>query len=397
MSDPSTDETTQAQALQELVLARPTPYTLVAQAALEGPARRLMSGRMDLAADVWLEIAPDGVTLHGTGAAFIEGDPDEGFAESAASAEPGPGGSRRLSPGQLLHVGTSVYRMGYSPVLAYLEGLTPPHRGECWPLSGESLTVGRPGRRPNDISLVDPTVSRAQASISYAKGCFTLTCEAKATVNGRLVDGKTLLRNGDLLGFGRQLLRFQSAQDRFGTGQGSIFFCDVWDYSGLFAERPLQDVAQQMNEFYVCAGECVEACEGLVLRYVGDALLAVFSDPGHADRAVEAGIFLQQKLDEKNRSWTGRGLPALKVGVGIGSGEFALGHMGFAGHIEFGALGQDVNLAARIEKLTREQGAKVLLAQSTRRLLKEELSLRSLGPVTLKGIEDPVEVFEVLL
>jgi class 3 adenylate cyclase len=281
-------------------------------------------------------------------------------------------------------------------VLAYLEGLTPPHKGDCWPLDGNEVCMGRSGKRDNTISLTDKSVSREQARLGYSKGRFVLTAEAKCTVNGRPVEGKVVLRNGDLLGFGRQLLRFQSAQDSFGTGKGSIFFCDVWDYSKLFCDRAVQDVAAQMNEFYEVAGEAVEGQGGLVLRYVGDALLAAFSEIGHADAAVAAGISLQQRLLEKNQNWVARGLPALQVGVGISSGEFAMGHMGFGGYIEFGALGQDVNMAARIEKLTRDNGARILIAAATQELLREPLSTRSLGAFSLKGLEADVEVFEVL-
>ncbi len=305
-----------------------------------------------------------------------------------------------LQVGDVIDVAGSSFCVERSQMLAFLEGLTPPHQGMCWPLSLECATIGRPGKRENSVPLLDRTVSREQAKLDYVQDRFVLTAEAPSsttTVNGRAVERKTVLRNGDLLGFGQQILRFQSAQDTFGSRKGTVFFCDVWDYSKLFHERAVHDVALQMKEFYEAAGESIETQNGLVLRYIGDALLASFSEPGHADSAVLAGKDLHRRLALLNESWVDRGMPALKVGVGINSGEFALGHMGFAGYIEFGALGADVNMAARIEKLTRENEAKILIGESTKALMGQTDGLVSIGKMSLKGAESEMEVFEVFL
>lgn len=372
------DDATQMQTLGDLGGGRPSEFLLVRQEG--GATRRLLSTRNSLGRSAWLAVENDGVRLQGE--ALVNGQPPS---------------DQLLGDGDLVEVEGESYLLRRSPVLAYLEGLTPPHKGDCWALDSEPVLVGRPGKRDNGISLMDKTVSRAQAQVVYSKGRFLLTAEARSTVNGREVEEKVVLRNGDLVGFGHQLLRFQSAGDGFGTGKGTILFCDVWDYSSLFSERSVQDVAGQMNEFYEACGAAVEGNEGLVLRYVGDALLSAFSDKDHADAAVAAAIDLHARLDEKNADWQARGLPPLRVGVGISSGEFAMGHVGFAGYIEFGALGQDVNMAARIEKLTRENGARILLARSTFDLLTRPPSLRSLGQFALKGIEPEIEVFEVLI
>lgn len=376
-SDPG-DDATQMQTLADLGKGRPSEYLLVSRDT--GETRRVLSTRTGLGGSAWVFFEDHGVRLQGE--VLVNGQ--------SYSGQP-------LGDGDQLEAGGVRYQLRHSPVLAYLEGLTPPHKGDCWALDQDPVLVGRPGRRDNAISLSDKTVSRAQAQIVYSKGRFLLAAEARTTVNGREVEEKVVLRNGDLVGFGHQLMRFQSAGDGFGTGKGTILFCDVWDYSSLFTDRSVQDVAAQMNEFYEACGAAVEGNDGLVLRYVGDALLSAFSDSDHADAAVAAAVELHARLDEKNAAWSERGLPLLRVGVGISSGEFAMGHVGFAGYIEFGALGQDVNMAARIEKLTRENGARILLAKSTHDLLKRPPILRSLGPFALKGIEPEIEVFEVLL
>ena len=377
---PLPDDITQTQTLGDLGKGRPSEYLLTCQAT--GHSSRLLSTRTNLTPNVWVAADNNAIRMHANDAVKVNGQPFSG--------DP-------LVDGDTLEVDGASYRLQRSPMLAYLEGLTSPHKGDCWALDKEPVLVGRPGKRDNQISLMDQTVSRAQAQVAYSKGRFMLMSEARSTVNGRVVEEKVVLRNGDLLGFGHQLMRFQSSADSFGSGKGTILFCDVWDYSGMFTNRSVQDVAAQMNEFYEACGAAVENNSGLVLRYVGDALLSAFSDKGHADSAVAAAIELHTRLEGKNQAWAARGLPALRVGVGISSGEFAMGHVGFAGYIEFGALGQDVNMAARIEKLTRDNGARILLGQSTQEQLTNPASLRSLGPFALKGIEQEIEVFEVLL
>ena len=303
-----------------------------------------------------------------------------------------------LTPGQTLAYKKLDFLLEQVEMLAILEGLTPPHKGDCWPLGNEEAQIGRPGKRSNLVELLDRTVSRAHATIRYAQDRFVVepdTGASKTTVNGRPVDSKTVLRNGDLVGFGQQILRFQSTNDTFGSRFGTIFFCDVWDYSKMFHDRSVQEVAAQMKEFYECAGEAVEEQRGLVLRYIGDALLASFSENGHADAAVEAGRNLLQRLEKLNADWEARGVPPMRVGVGLNSGEFALGHMGFAGYIEFGALGPDVNMAARIEKLTREHDCSLLVGDSTFQLLERQEGLVSIGSVSLKGAQSAMTVYRI--
>ncbi len=377
---------TQAHSTAELEQIRPTDFSLVCRAS--GERRRVVVPRTHLfiSSKSYLVVDEQEVQLHTE-------HPDIVTVNGAAfSGEP-------LRPGDEIAENGRAFVLESSPVVAFLEGLTPPHQGTFWPLGEESVTVGRPGKRDNTISLLDKTVSREQATLTYQQGRFVLIPEAASstsTVNGRPVEQKMVLRNGDLLAFGQQIVRFQSNHDTFGAGQGTIFFCDVWDYSNLFHGRAVHEVAQLMREFYEAAGEVVEGNGGLVLRYIGDALLAAFSEDGHADSAVAAGLALQARLAELNADWATRGMPVLQVGVGINSGEFAVGHMGFAGYIEFGALGPDVNMAARIEKLTRDHDSKVLLGESTATLLTRDYPLHSLGRLNLKGAQEEIEVFAVV-
>ena len=129
-------------------------------------------------------------------------------------------------------------------------------------------------------------------------------------------------------------------------------------------------------------------------------MMAVFgSDGPTADdpvHAVKAALGMQERLCELNEVWAADDKPTLQVGVGINSGEVMVGDVGFTGKFEFAAMGDNTNLAARVEKLTRTMACKIIVTASTRKALGDQFELRELGTTTVKGRETPVQLFGVL-
>jgi adenylate cyclase len=113
-------------------------------------------------------------------------------------------------------------------------------------------------------------------------------------------------------------------------------------------------------------------------------------------QAARAGLAMQACLAELNRDWAERGLPSLKIGVGINTGEVMVGDVGFTGRLEFAAMGDNTNLAARLEKLTREQQVGIIVSGSTGKLICDRFCLRPLGATQVKGRQAEVEICEVL-
>ena len=131
-------------------------------------------------------------------------------------------------------------------------------------------------------------------------------------------------------------------------------------------------------------------CGGHANKFIGDGVMAVFGAPDrledHADHAVAAGLEVLARVDERFR---GR----IELGAGINSGRVTAGSVGGGGRVEFTVIGDTVNIAARVEKATRETGDQLLITDATRRLLRRDWALAARPAVPLKGKREPVQLW----
>ena len=148
-----------------------------------------------------------------------------------------------------------------------------------------------------------------------------------------------------------------------------------------------------MNEFLELVVPTLTRHGGHANKFVGDGVLGVFGAPvelpDHADRAVAAASELAGAAEERFGE-------RLQIGVGINSGEVIAGTIGGGGKLEFTVIGDPVNVAARVEQMTRETGDTVLLTEATRSLLSRQPELESRGAIALKGRAEPVPVFALV-
>jgi class 3 adenylate cyclase len=291
--------------------------------------------------------------------------------------------------------------------VSFLEGYTDPYRDRQWGLGGEPMTIGRPGTRKNRVEMEDPTVSREHATIENVGGAFYLRPESKSTqtfVNGEAIEGLRALTDGDLIQIGQQVLRFRSCRAAARTRaliprEATILFSDIWNYSTLAEGRPLEETISQLNDFYRAMGKVILAHGGVLMTYLGDALMAVFGAEGSTEeapvQAVRAGLEMHTVLEELNGRYLVESKPVMRIGVGINTGEVMVGDVGFTGCREFAAVGDATNLAARIEKLTREFDVRVVITEWTEQAVRGHFNVRSLGSTQVKGRRAPVDLFEV--
>jgi adenylate cyclase len=138
----------------------------------------------------------------------------------------------------------------------------------------------------------------------------------------------------------------------------------------------------------------VFACEGTLDKYLGDGLMAYFGAPvpvaDHAVRAVLCALAMQESLGEMNAARAARGEPPLRMGVGLHSGPVVLGDIGAPGRREYTAVGDTVNVAARIEELTKAHGFAVLVSDETRRLAREAFPFEPVSPLPVRGKREPI-------
>lgn len=170
----------------------------------------------------------------------------------------------------------------------------------------------------------------------------------------------------------------------------SLLFCDVRGFTQFAADSDAPDVVAALNRLFEELVPIVSRHGGHVDKFIGDGLLAVFGAPepypDHADRALAAAIEMAGCVRDGRAG-------ELEVGIGVNSGPVVAGNIGGAGRLNFSVIGDAVNVASRVESATRELDVDVLLTADTRRLVRGNAELRSLGRISVRGRSEEIEVF----
>ena len=178
----------------------------------------------------------------------------------------------------------------------------------------------------------------------------------------------------------------------------SILFSDIKGFTNLTAEMDASHVRTLLNEYFGRMIEIVFAHEGTLDKFLGDGLMVFFGDPetqpDHAERAVRAAVDMQKAVRQLDREWKARGDMPLQIRIGINTGEAIVGNMGSARRLSYTALGGNVNLAQRLEANAPVGG--ILISDRTQGQLAGALPTRLLPPIQIKGIDEPVAVYEVV-
>jgi adenylate cyclase len=173
----------------------------------------------------------------------------------------------------------------------------------------------------------------------------------------------------------------------------TVMILDVCDFTEFTQRSSAPETVAFLNDLFGIAVPCVTKHGGHANKFLGDGLLAVFGAPDrlddHADRAVAAARALAARLAEHFGD-------EVRFGIGINSGSVVVGSVGGGGRLEFAVIGDTVNVAARVEHLTRETGDTILITERTRCLLSDgRVELEQHGDFALKGVSDPVPIYAV--
>lgn len=174
----------------------------------------------------------------------------------------------------------------------------------------------------------------------------------------------------------------------------TIFFSDIAGFTSISEGMDSSDLAQHMNQYFEAAvGQCIQATDGTVVKYIGDAIFAFWNAPDeqtdHAERACEAALLFRE---QPRRDMNGH---PLVTRIGLHTGVANVGNFGSAERVDYTALGENINLASRMEGLNKHLGTLTLITGETYRRVDRRYRARSLGKFVLKGFERYVEVFEL--
>jgi len=179
----------------------------------------------------------------------------------------------------------------------------------------------------------------------------------------------------------------------------SIVFADIRGFTALTEVLPAHRLVETLNGYLSTLLVEVGREGGIVNKFGGDSVLVVFGSPlnpavDHAARAVRAAIRMRDALDEFNRRQANASLPQIRAGFGVATGEVVAGNVG-SERKEYTVIGDAVNLAARLEELTRELGEEILVTGATAKATGAVATFRPLGDQEIRGHAQPVAVFAV--
>ena len=180
----------------------------------------------------------------------------------------------------------------------------------------------------------------------------------------------------------------------------TVLFSDIRGFTTLSERLAPEGLVALLNEYLSPMTRIVLDEEGMLDKYIGDAIMAVFNAPveipDHPMRACRTALEMIKKLDELNSGWEGKGWPRIEIGVGINSGEAVVGNMGAELRFDYTAIGDTVNLASRLEGINKLYGTNIIVSEQTYGCVKEDFLWRELDLVRVKGKERPSAIYELL-
>jgi class 3 adenylate cyclase len=177
----------------------------------------------------------------------------------------------------------------------------------------------------------------------------------------------------------------------------TILCADIRGFTQLSAQLHPDELIQLVNRLYGELSQTIERWQGVIDKFLGDALLCIFEGEDSSWRALACGVEILSETESFNRTWSSSN-HSIQIGIGIHRGPAVLGTIGSSRRMDSTVLGLTVNLAKRLEELTQPKGAEILISKEVAQSLPSEhpYCLRHLGEVSVKGNPVPMSVFEVI-
>ena len=181
----------------------------------------------------------------------------------------------------------------------------------------------------------------------------------------------------------------------------TIMFADIRGFTALSERLPPEDVVRLLNRYFGAMADAIFAAQGTLDKFIGDAIMAFWgapiAQPDHADRALAAAFDMRRRLDALNAELSIQGRATLAIGIGIHTGEAILGNIGSEKKLDYTAIGDNVNLASRLEGLTKQYDRPILVSGEALAALTNPPPCMPIDHVRVKGRVTPVMLWEPLL
>jgi adenylate cyclase len=180
----------------------------------------------------------------------------------------------------------------------------------------------------------------------------------------------------------------------------TVLFSDIRSFSTIAELLSPEALVHLLNEYFTSMTRVVFQHNGLLDKYLGDGIMAVFGvplhDPDHAFRACCSALEMLGELKALQARWASQGLPSLDIGIGINTATMVVGNMGSELRFDYTVMGDGVNLASRLEGANKAYGTHIIVSDSTWEQVRDRIATRELDIIRVQGKAEPTRIFEVL-
>ncbi|MCX7944198.1 MAG: adenylate/guanylate cyclase domain-containing protein [Deltaproteobacteria bacterium] len=180
----------------------------------------------------------------------------------------------------------------------------------------------------------------------------------------------------------------------------TVFFSDIRGFTTISEKLPPEMLVNLLHEYLNPMTEIIFKYNGTLDKYMGDGIMAIFGaplyTPDHAINCAKASLEMIEVLNRLKSDWLKRGLPEINIGIGINTGEMVVGNMGSKVKFEYTVIGDQVNLASRLEGTNKEYGTNIIISEGTVKNLDNKFIVRELDFIRVKGKKEPVRIYELI-
>ncbi len=180
----------------------------------------------------------------------------------------------------------------------------------------------------------------------------------------------------------------------------TVLFSDIRSFTTFTEHLGAQGTVKFLNEYFTVMVDCIQSEGGMLDKFIGDAIMAIFGTPivhdDDPDRGVRAAVKMMKELNKYNKHRKSQGKPPIDHGMGLNTDQIVSGNIGSPKRMDYTVIGDGVNLAARVESACKKYGAHILMSEFTFNALKATYRTRQVDKVIVKGKTVPVGIHEVL-